>query len=103
EKLYDLAGRNFCVSFADTRDIEACHRIGQSVMLDNGAYSFWTSERAPDWDEYMTWAEGWLDYPTTWAVIPDAIDGGEDENDALLVKWFQRGLPKGAPVWHLHE
>src|SRR4029077_10074458 len=24
-------------------------------------------------------------------------------NDKLLVHWFNRRLPKGTPVWHLHE
>jgi hypothetical protein len=47
--------------------------------------------------------EPWLDYPTTWCVIPDVIDGDEADNDRLLIQWFQRRLPKGAPVWHMHE
>jgi hypothetical protein len=101
--LYQLAGRHFCVSFADPRDVKVCHEIGQSVMLDNGAFTFWRGGASPDWPSYMDWAEPWLDYPTTWAVIPDVIDGDEDANDRLLVSWFQRRLPKGAPVWHLHE
>lgn len=103
ERLYELAGRHFCVSYADPRDVKVCHEIGQSVMLDNGAYSFWTSNVTPDWSGYMDWIEPWLDYPTTWAVIPDVIDGTEAENDRLLVEWFARRIPKGAPVWHLHE
>lgn len=102
DELLTLAGRNFCVSFADPRDVGVCHRIGQSVMLDNGAYTFWTKRKQPDWDAYMDWAEQWLDCPTTWAVIPDVIDGGVMENDRLLVAWFQRRL-EGAPVWHFHE
>lgn len=101
--LLELAGRHFCVSYASPRDAETCHLIGQSVMLDNGAFSFWRGRKIPNWEEYMDWAEGWLDYPTTWAVIPDVIDGTEAENDALLVSWWTRRLPKGAPVWHLHE
>lgn len=103
ERLYELAGRHFCVSFADPRDVEVCHQIGQSVMLDNGAFTFWRGDATPDWSAFYDWAEPWLDFPTTWAVIPDVIDGGEEENDRLLVEWFQRRLPKGAPVWHLHE
>jgi hypothetical protein len=101
--LLTLAGRCFCVSFAQTQDIRACHEVGQSVMLDNGAFTFWRQGGVPDWDAYMEWAEEWLDFHTTWAVIPDVIEGSEEENDALLVKWFQRRLRGGAPVWHLHE
>lgn len=102
-QLWELAGRHFCVSVADPRDVKVCHQIGQSVMLDNGAFTFWNKGAIPEWPGYYDWAEPWLDYPTTWAVIPDVIDGSEDENDELLVQWFQRRLPKGAPVWHLHE
>jgi hypothetical protein len=114
--VHELTGRHFCVSYARPDDIEVCHRIGQSVMLDNGAFSFWRERmegRAPslkahatgngDWSGYYDWAEEWLDHPTTWAVIPDVIDGSEEENDRLLVSWFQRRLLKGSPVWHLHE
>ncbi len=103
ERLYELAGRHFCVSVAEPRDVKVCHQIGQSVMLDNGAFSFWTRGAIPEWTGYYDWCEPWLDYPTTWAVIPDVIDGDEQANDALLIAWFQRRLPKGAPVWHLHE
>lgn len=116
--LLQLVGRNFCVPYADPRDIEVCHEIGQSVMLDNGAFSFWRERaegRAPsvkairvgrgDWNGYYAWVAPWLDYPTTWAVIPDVIDGSVEDNDRLLVEWFARGLPmeKAAPVWHMHE
>lgn len=101
--LQSLAGRNFCVSFADPRDVAECHRIGQSVMLDNGAFTHWRQRRKPDWDGYMDWAEPWLDYQTTWAVIPDTIDGTAEDNDRLLVKWFERRMRRGAPVWHMHE
>jgi hypothetical protein len=102
-KLLELSGCNFCVSYAAPYQVTVCHEIGQSVMLDNGAFSFWRTGKPTDWDGYMDWAEPWLQYPTTWAVIPDVIDGDEEENDLLLVKWFQRRLPKGAPVWHMHE
>lgn len=101
--LYELAGRNFCVSFAAPRDVEVCHQIGQSVMLDNGAFSFWRGGRELDWPGYYEWAGPWLDFQTTWAVIPDVIDGSEEDNDRLLVHWFQARMRKGAPVWHLHE
>lgn len=72
-------------------------------MLDNGAFSFWRSGTPTDWNGYYEWVEPWLDYQTTWAVIPDVIGGTEEENDLLLSKWYMRKLPRGAPVWHLHE
>ncbi len=103
ETMLRLAGRHFCVSYADPRAVKVAHEIGQSVMLDNGAFTFWQGGATPDWDGFYTWAEPWLDHPTTWAVIPDVIDGDAEANDRLLVHWFSARMPKGAPVWHLHE
>lgn len=101
-ELMTLAGRHFCVSHAKPDDVKVCHQIGQSVMLDNGAFSAWRAGKPVDWDKYYSWCDTWLAYKTTWAVIPDVIDGGEDENDLL-----ERGCPlprqQAAPVWHLHE
>lgn len=99
--LYELAGRFFCVSHAYPADIERVHRIGQGVMLDNGAYSKWKSGRATDWASYYAWCERWLAFPETWAVIPDEIDAGSQYQDALIAEWpFGH---KGAPVWHMDE
>jgi hypothetical protein len=104
-KLYELAGRNFCVSYSDPRDVEVCHQIGQSVMLDNGAFSAWTQGRAVDWQEWYDWVQPWLEYRTTWAVLPDSIDGDEHTNDHLASEWawMLSGLGQVVPVWHLHE
>lgn len=100
-KLLELAGRCFCVSYADPRDIEVCHEIGQSVMLDNGAFTAHTEGWAVDWPGYYDWCARWLEHWTTWAVIPDVIGGEEADNDALLAEWpFGQ---RGAPVWHMHE
>lgn len=114
--LSTLAGRCFCVSFARPEQVVRCHEIGQSVVLDNGAFSIWrraaegkrlarrlVGPARGDWSGYFDWVEPWLEYPTTWAVIPDLIEGTVEDNDRLLVEWAQRGLPRGAPVWHMHE
>lgn len=102
--LLRLAGRHFCVSFAAPNDVAVCHEIGQMVMLDNGAYSIWkkTGKSKSEWNDYYRWTEKWLEYKTTWAVIPDVIDGGEADNDRLLTEWPHGGW-QGAPVWHLDE
>jgi hypothetical protein len=101
--LYELAGRNFCVSYAEPRDTKVCHQIGQSVMLDNGAFTAWTQGCAVDWQQWWDWAEPWLDYRTTWAVLPDSIDGDDRVNDALADRWSRYTQEQGVPVWHLHE
>ncbi len=99
---YELSGRNFCVSFSAPEQVSLAHEKGQLVMLDNGAFSFWTKGLKTDWKKYYQWCEPWFEYYTTWAVIPDVIDGTEEENDKLLERWpFPK--EKSAPVYHLHE
>lgn len=99
--LYELRGRHFCVSHAAPQDVERVHQIGQSVMLDNGAFSAWKAGKPTNWPKYYDWCERWLSCPTTWAVIPDVIDGGTQLQDALVREW-PFGC-KGAPVWHMDE
>lgn len=108
--MLELAGRCFCVSFATyTRGkdtLERAHEIGQSVMLDNGAYTFWNSRKPTDWPGFVEWAKPWLEYPTTWAVMPDVIGGTEEENDLLIAWLFNHDADvyrRSAPVWHMHE
>lgn len=99
--LHTLAGRFFCVSHAKPSDVAVCHEIGQGVMLDNGAFSAWRVGRPTDWPAYYAWCERWLQHQTTWAVIPDLIDGDEEANDALIAQWPHGA--RGSPVWHMHE
>jgi len=99
--LHSLAGRSFCVSWNHPAQVKLCHAIGQSVLLDNGAFNYWSSGLCPDWSEYYRFAEQWLVYHTTWAIIPDVIDGSEDDNDRLIAEWPHG--QRGAPVWHMHE
>ena len=108
--LHELAGHCFCVSYWKPQDVEICHSIGQSVMIDNGAFSAWKAGKTlsygetqtlEHWRAYYAWAEVWLIYWTTWAVIPDVIDGSETMNDSLIAQWPHGH--RGAPVWHFHE
>lgn len=101
EVLLRLAGRHFCVSFAAPADIGTVDAIGQSVMLDNGAFSMWRTGKPTNWPAYYEWTDRWLDRPTTWAVVPDVIDGGSEAQDELLRQWPHG--ERGAPVWHLDE
>ena len=101
-----LAGKCFCVSHFRPDQVALAHQIGQSVMLDNGAFSKWKAERKADngkvytdWPAYYAWTDQWLDHPTTWAVIPDLIGGGDQEQDALIAEWPHGD--RGAPVFHL--
>src|SRR5205823_1555806 len=96
--LLRLAGRHFSVSFARPDQIAICHQIGQSVMIDNGAYTIWRQTKTAklDWADYYRWLEPWITYKTTWAVIPDVIDGSEHDNDLLAREWPY--ADSGAPV-----
>ncbi len=100
-ELARLEGRHFCVSHANPHQVFWAHTIGQSVMLDNGAFSKHTTGRSTDWVAFYEWCDEWLDYPTTWAVIPDVIDAGSQEQDALIREWPHGN--RGAPVWHSSE
>jgi len=95
-------GRHAFVSFANPGQIEMAASVCQSFALDNGAFSLWKQGQPVDWPAYYGWCEQWLAHPACdWAVIPDVIDGGEGENDALLGEWpFGH---RGVPVWHLNE
>jgi hypothetical protein len=104
--LLELAGRSFCVRYGEHRDVEVCHEIGEGVMLDNGAYPAWSQGKPTDWPGFVAWAKPWLEYRTTWAVIPDVIGGSEEENDALIAWLFnfdREVFSRSAPVWHMHE
>jgi hypothetical protein len=71
-------------------------------MYDNGAYSNWKTGKPTDWKRYYAFLELNMNVHIDWSVIPDAIDGSEEQNDLLLRQWpLPRAL--GAPVWHLHE
>lgn len=102
--MYQLAGRHFCASHLSsrTRDAEIAHSVGQSVMLDNGAFTVWKSGRTPNWPAFYEWCAPWLDFPTTWAIPPDVIDAPSQEQDALLNEW-PHGKRQAGPVWHMDE
>lgn len=99
--LYSLGGCCFCVSHAHPEQVAVVHQIGQAVLLDNGAYSAYTKGKPTNWPAYYAWCDRWLDYPTTSAIIPDAIDEPSQEQDALLNEWPHGH--RGWPVWHTNE
>ena len=97
-ELQKMAGKNFCVSFANPADADWCLANGQSVMWDNGAFSF-RDKGGLDPVAFAKWVEPRLGHPH-WAVIPDVIDGTEDEQRALVAEWPHR-RDVSAPVWHM--
>jgi hypothetical protein len=102
-----LQGKHAMVSFAYPSNTATIAELCQSFCLDNGAYSFWKSDTQIDLDAFYQWAEIWLRHPgCDFAIIPDVINGTEEENDTLIEKTLQRGMGKESqwvPVWHLNE
>lgn len=104
--LLGLRGRHFCVSFYRPDQVETVHRIGQSVLIDNGAFSAWRKGLILDaayWERYYEFCRQWLVCPTTWGIIPDVIDAGSQEQDALIREWPGELRDRAAPVYHMGE
>jgi len=99
-----IQGGHAFVSFAHADQLGIAIEVCQSFAIDNGAFSAWKSGNPiTDWSPFYDWALDLKKVPSCdFGVIPDVIDGNEEDNDALLAdcplpKWF------GAPVWHMHE
>jgi len=94
-----MAGKHFCISYARPDDLKRCLQMGQSLMLDNGAFSAKTRGLPFDRDGFYAWVEPLLAHPH-WAVVPDVIDGTEEEQREMVKSWpFRKQM--GIPVWHL--
>jgi len=98
--------RKALVSFYNPKSIDIVSSMASSFVLDNGAFSLWNAGKGDiDFDEYAKWVLEYSKLPNfDWCLIPDKIDGNEEENSDLVRKWVKRGYKaKGVPVWHLHE
>lgn len=91
------------VSYAAPQQIRLVAQVCQSFAIDNGAFIFWQRGMEPDWPAFYAWLLPWICHPRLdFVVIPDVIEGTEEENDALVEAW-PHGREKGAPVWHTNE
>lgn len=109
--LESMKNRNCLVSFANQQDLKIAIKYCNKIILDNGAFSFWTKKKKIDWSEYYSWVSKnyeKIDY----YIIPDVIDGTEKENDDLIVDFFRKVrfgygfhhlFSKAIPVWHIDE
>jgi len=97
-----LQGRHALVPYPRKDHLGAVADFCQSFVFDNGAFSVWKRGEVLDVDGYTKWCDEWHRHPGfDWALIPDVIDGTEEENDRLIEQW-PKHIP-GVPVWHLHE
>lgn len=99
-------GRHAFISYENPDQLPLAAAVAQSFALDNGAFSAWSTGRALDVQGYAEWVREWMRHPGfDWALIPDVIDGSEEDNVAMIAQWRDLGMPfsVSVPVWHLHE
>lgn len=93
------------ISFAYPKQAPLAFEVAQSVILDNGAFTAWKNGDSVDVAAYAEWVRGWMHHPGfDWCLIPDIIDGSEQQNDEAIGLWLEAFSPHvSVPVWHLHE
>ena len=98
-------GRHALVSFADDRQLALAFEVAQSVLLDNGAFTYWQQGGTLDIAAVAAWMRPWMRHPgCAGHIIPDVIDGSEDDNNKMISRWLiAERMDGGIPVWHLHE
>ncbi len=91
------------ISFANPKQVALAFEYAGDVAIDNGAFSLWGKGEQVDGVAYRAFVELWRKHPAFgWCIIPDLIDGTEEENDYLIHSWPL--CPSiSVPVWHLHE
>ena len=97
-------GSHAMVSFANPEQTELAFACADSVALDNGAWPIFSAGKGRiDIPAYIEWVKTWYRHPAfDWCLIPDVIDGDEDENSQLIESWpFDSAV--SVPVWHMHE
>lgn len=101
--------RHLLIPFGRPEDLSIVADVSAGFIFDNGAFTAWRSGTPiTDWSDYYAWCKEWAKHPAfDWALIPDVIDGSEQDNKDLIQEWDRRmHFPirvQGVPVWHLHE
>lgn len=97
-------GAHAMISFAHPSQLPVAAEKAHSFALDNGAFSIWKAGQGKvDIAAYLAWINEWKMHPGfDWCLIPDVIDGTEDENNKLIEAW-PLFVSMSVPVWHMHE
>lgn len=101
-----LTGRDALVPFARPDDLPVVMECARSFIADCSSFSYWIAgEGQVDYNAYVAWCLTFHRHPGfEWAIIPDIIDGTEEQNYRWIRDWLRWGHRiKGVPVWHLHE
>jgi len=101
-------GRLVLIPWKRPEDLQRAMTLSRGFMVDNSAFSFWTTGEKPNWSDYIQWCRTFARHPRfDFALVPDVIDGSEKDNDELIALWDKKGWYPvkiaAAPVWHLHE
>jgi hypothetical protein len=99
-------GRHGLTSFEWPEQVALMAEVCQSFVLDNGAFSKWKDGGVVDVEAYAAFVRQWCRHPGfDFAIVPDVIDGTEEDNAKMCTRWLMQKLPYGcgAVVWHLHE
>lgn len=97
-------GDHAMISFANPDQVALAFSLAASVALDNGAWPIYSAGKGRiDVAAYLCWVKTWYRHPAfAWCLIPDIIDGSEEENTALIETW-PLDSDVSVPVWHMHE
>ncbi|WP_312805832.1 hypothetical protein [Atlantibacter hermannii] len=99
-----VSGSGAFVSYARPDQLSDSLRYATEVAIDNGAFSAWKRGLVIDWQQFYQWLIPHYHHPRlSFFVIPDVVEGGEADNDALIANLPRCFRDKAAPVWHLHE
>jgi len=110
--LDELRGGSFCVSFADPRQADRCVELvgrDEILVLDNGAFSHWRAGKGEvDRAAFWRWANRYTAASdVAVAVIPDVIEGSEDDNLIEASHAVRYGLAahpeRTCFVWHMND
>lgn len=99
-----VTGAGAFVSYARPDQLAASINHAVEVGIDNGAFSAWKRGLVIDWVQFYQWLINWYHHPKVkFFVIPDVVEGGEEDNDTLIKQVPSMFKDKAVPVWHLHE
>lgn len=99
-----VSGAGAFVSYARPDQVEQSFRYASAVAIDNGAFSTWKRNLVIDWTKFYQFLMRYYHRDKlSFFVIPDTVEGGEEENDRLIRQVPAMFREKAVPVWHLHE
>lgn len=99
-----VRGAGAFISYARPEQIIASLSIADDVAIDNAAFSAWKNGLVINWVEFYKWLMKYYFHDKMrFFIIPDKIDGTEEENNELIASVPKMFMGKATPVWHLHE